>query len=73
MWTCMKCKETHDESFEACWNCGTQQFQDQLERANVSESKTHTFSQTIPIVGRPLDGKERQIKGSCEVVMFQWG
>lgn len=23
MWTCVKCSETHDDSFSACWNCGT--------------------------------------------------
>ncbi len=25
MWTCQKCGETHDDSFETCWNCGTSQ------------------------------------------------
>ena len=23
MWTCQKCNETNEDSFEACWNCGT--------------------------------------------------
>jgi hypothetical protein len=23
MWKCQKCQESHDDSFEACWNCGT--------------------------------------------------
>ena len=23
MWTCQKCNETHEDSFEACWKCGT--------------------------------------------------
>jgi hypothetical protein len=23
MWACQKCGETHDDSFETCWNCGT--------------------------------------------------
>lgn len=23
MWTCQKCNETHEDSFDVCWNCGT--------------------------------------------------
>jgi hypothetical protein len=23
MWQCVKCGETHEDSFDACWNCGT--------------------------------------------------
>ena len=23
MWTCRKCRETVEDSFEACWSCGT--------------------------------------------------
>src|SRR5688572_11752800 len=22
MWTCAQCKETHEDNFDACWNCG---------------------------------------------------
>jgi hypothetical protein len=25
MWTCRKCHERHEDSFEVCWNCGTTQ------------------------------------------------
>src|ERR1043165_6334485 len=33
-WTC-RCGETHDDSFEACWNCGS-------ERTNQSQSASAT-------------------------------
>jgi len=23
MWICSKCRETQEDTFEACWNCGT--------------------------------------------------
>ncbi len=25
MWTCQKCQEKIEDSFDACWNCGTSQ------------------------------------------------
>jgi len=60
MWTCPKCSEEHDDSFDICWNCGTttegvedQNFQGILEQllfTTTSNIETHTIRKYVGVV-----------------------